>query len=146
MCVEALRSRPKRLLRAFSLKVPAALPFDHAAMEEQSDRRIDVRARIALPTHVVRRGGMETVEMLDASYRGLFVRMDDPPPERQLVKLMLELPGDEQLEVHAVVVRLVVDTLGRCGVGLRFFALNGHERTAWERFMASVLHKRARAA
>lgn len=115
-------------------------------MEEHSDRRTDVRARIALPIHIVRRGGMETVEMLDASYRGLFVRMDDPPPERQLVKLVLELPGDEQLEVHAVVVRLVTDSVGRCGVGLRFFALNGHERTTWERFMSSVLHKRARAA
>lgn len=89
---------------------------------------------------------METVEMLDASYRGLFVRMDDPPPERQLVKLIVELPGDNEMEVHAVVVRLVMDPLGRCGVGLRFFALNGQERGAWESFIGSLLHRRARAA
>ena len=113
---------------------------------EDSERRRDTRARISLPTHVVRRGGMETVEMLDASYRGLFVRMDDPPPERQLVKLVVELPGEKELEVHAVVVRLVVDPVGRCGVGLRFFALNGQERTAWETFISDLIHRRARAA
>jgi hypothetical protein len=89
---------------------------------------------------------METVEMLDASYRGLFVRMDDPPPERELVKLLVELPDDKEMEVHAVVVRLVMDPLGRCGVGLRFFALNGQERVAWESFIGSLLQKRARAA
>lgn len=113
---------------------------------EEADRRRDTRARISLPTHVVRRGGMETVEMLDASYRGLFVRMDDPPPERQLVKLVVELPGDGEMEVHAVVVRLVVDPVGRCGVGLRFFALNGQERSAWESFISSLINRRAKAA
>ena len=115
-------------------------------MEEQDDRRQDARARISLPTHVVRRGGMETVEMLDASYRGLFVRMDDPPPERELVKLLIEMPDARQMEVHAVAVRIIVDPLGRCGVGLRFFALNGQERSAWESFISSLLHRRARAA
>jgi hypothetical protein len=113
---------------------------------EESDRRRDTRARISLPTHVVRRGGMETVEMLDASYRGLFVRMDNPPPERELVKLVVELPGDGEMEVHAVVVRLVVDPVGRCGVGLRFFALNGQERSAWESFISSLINRRAKAA
>ncbi len=115
-------------------------------MEEEQDRRRDARARISLPTHVVRRGGMEPIEMLDASYRGLFVRMDDPPPERELVKLVIEMPDDREMEVHAVVVRLVVDPLGRCGVGLRFFALNGQERITWESFISSLLHRRARAA
>lgn len=113
---------------------------------EESDRRRDTRARISLPTHVVRRGGMETVEMLDASYRGLFVRMDDPPPERELVKLLVELPDDCEMEVHAVVVRLVMDPVGRWGVGLRFFALNGQERTNWESFIGSIIHRRERAA
>jgi hypothetical protein len=113
--------------------------------EENGERRRDVRARIALPTHVVRRGGVETVEMLDASYRGLFIRTDEPPPERQLVKLLIELPTRD-LEVHAVVVRLVIDALGRTGVGLRFFALNGEERSAWESFISSVISRRVKAA
>jgi hypothetical protein len=89
---------------------------------------------------------METVEMLDASYRGLFVRMDDPPPERELVKLVIEMPDEKEMEVHAIVVRLVTDPVGRCGVGLRFFALNGQERSTWESFISELIHRRARAA
>jgi hypothetical protein len=80
--------------------------------------------------------------MLDASFRGLFIRTDEPPPERQLVKLLLELPTRD-LEVHAVVVRLVVDPVGRTGVGLRFFALNGQDRIDWESFISSVVNRRA---
>lgn len=115
-------------------------------MQDQDDRRKDARTRVSLPTHVVRRGGMEPVEMLDASFRGLFLRMDEPPPERQLVKLLVELPEGRDLECHAVVVRLVVDPVGRTGVGLRFFALNGQDRADWEGFIAGLIHRRMRAA
>lgn len=112
---------------------------------QDDERRRDARARIALPIHVVRRGVVETVEMLDASYRGLFIKIDEPPPERQLIKLLIELPSRD-LEVHAVVVRVVVDALGQSGIGLRFFALNGQDRADWEAYISSLLHKRARAA
>ena len=84
--------------------------------------------------------------MLDASYRGLFVRMDHPPPERQLIRLVVAVDKDRVLEMHAVVVRLVMDPVGRWGVGLRFFALNGQERAEWERFIANALRTRTRAA
>lgn len=121
-------------------------PFDLIAMQDDSpERRRDARARISLPIHVIRRGGVEPVEMLDASYRGLFVRTDDPPPERQLVKLLVELP-ERDLEVHAVVVRIVTDHVGRSGVGLRFFALNGQDRADWEGFIHGVIHRRVKAA
>ena len=83
--------------------------------------------------------------MLDASYRGLYVRMEEAPPERRLVKLLIELPNKD-LECHAVVVRLVMDPVGRTGVGLRFFALNGQDRADWESFIGSLLHRRVRAA
>jgi hypothetical protein len=113
---------------------------------QESERRRDARARITLPTRVIRRGGDESIEMLDASFRGLFVRMDHPPPERQLLKLVVEMDKNRALEMHAVVVRLVMDPVGRWGVGLRFFALNGQERTEWERYVSQALLKRARAA
>ncbi|CAN5764532.1 hypothetical protein BH11MYX4_BH11MYX4_51790 [soil metagenome] len=83
--------------------------------------------------------------MLDASFRGLFIRTDEPPPERQLIKLLIELPTRD-IELHAVVVRLVVDPLGRTGVGLRFFALNGQDRIDWESFISGVVNRRAKAA
>ena len=88
---------------------------------------------------------METVEMLDGSYRGLFLRMDEALPERQLARLVIELPTRD-IEVHAVTVRVVADALGRFGVGLRFFALNGQDRADWESFISEVLHRRLRAA
>lgn len=85
--------------------------------------------------------------MVDASFRGLFLRMDDPPPVRQLMKLRITLPAGE-LEVHAVVVRIVEDHLGRAGVGLRFFALNGEHKADWEQFISAALQaaRGARAA
>ena len=113
--------------------------------EENGERRKDVRARVSLTTHILRRGGNETVEMLDASFRGLFIRTDEPPPERQLVKLRVELPT-RNIELHGVVVRLVVDPLGRTGVGLRFFALNGQDRIDWESFISAVVNRRVKAA
>ena len=113
--------------------------------DPNGERRRDVRARVSLPIQVLRRSGVESVEMLDASFRGLFIRTDEVLPERQLVKLRVALPTRD-LEVHAVVVRLVVDGLGRTGVGLRFFALNGQDRVDWESFIGSVVNHRAKAA
>ena len=112
---------------------------------EQTERRRDIRARISIPTFVVRRSGAESVEMIDASYRGLFLRFDETPPVRELLKLRVHLPSKE-LEIHAVVVRLVEDALGRPGVGLRFFALNGQDKTDWESFISGILSTRAKAA
>jgi len=113
---------------------------------ENGDRRRDVRARITLPTYLVRRGANEPVEMLDASYRGLFLRIPDPPQLRELVKLRIAIAKNCELELHAVVVRVVGDARGSMGVGLRFFALNGPERAEWEGFITNVVRTRARAA
>ena len=115
-------------------------------MDDQ-ERRRDTRMRISLPTARIRYGQPESVEMVDASYRGLFVIMHEPPPVRELVKLQVELPSGP-LELHAVVVRIVEDHLGRPGVGLRFFALDGQPRATWEQFIRSALSspRSARAA
>ncbi len=114
---------------------------------ESRERRRDLRARISLPICLVRRGGVEPIEMLDASYRGLLLRIVDPPELRELVKLRVTLPHDGELEMHAVVVRVVSESdEGAMDVGLRFFALNGDERRIWEAFIQDVVHTRARAA
>lgn len=105
---------------------------------DTQERRRDIRARIALPVCLVRRGSAEPVKMTDASFRGLFLRLDAPPPVRSLVKLRVQLPSRE-LEVHGVVVRVVQDPTGGVGVGLRFFALNGQDRSDWDAFIASAL-------
>lgn len=116
-------------------------------MDEQHDeRRKDVRARVSVPTFHIRRGELEQIQMLDASFRGLFLRFTKPPQIRELVKLRIDLPA-RPLVLHAVVVRVVPAGLGAAsGVGLRFFALNGVERQEWEAFVASALSRRVRAA
>jgi hypothetical protein len=114
-----------------------------------AERRRDARFRVSVPAAVLRRSGNLKAEMIDASFRGLYVRMEHPPQVRELVKVRIDLPTGE-LIVHGVVVRLVEDHVvrGRAGVGLRFFALNGHEKSEWEQFMAGVLQaaSRGRAA
>ena len=102
------------------------------------DRRRDQRTRISISARIVVRGGAIPVEMVDASVRGLFLRMEEAPPIRQLMKLSIDLPTGTRI-YHAVVVRLVEDQLGHAGVGLRFFALNGESKSEWESFVAQAL-------
>lgn len=108
------------------------------------ERRREPRTRITMPTFLVRKGADEQVQMVDASFRGLFLRMHEPPPVRALVKLRIELPT-RTIDIHAVVVRLVEDASGAAGVGLRFFALNGEDKVEWELVINTAL-QRARAA
>jgi hypothetical protein len=107
-----------------------------------NERRRDVRTLITVPAFVVRRSGTESVQVVDASYRGLFVRMVESPPVRELIKLRITLPNGEQ-DMHAVVMRIVDDD-GSPGVGLRFFALNGEAKAEWEAFISHALHHRSR--
>lgn len=102
------------------------------------DRRRDQRTRISISARIVVRGGTIPVEMVDASVRGLFLRMKEAPPIRQLMKLSIDLPTGTRV-YHAVVVRLVEDQLGHAGVGLRFFALNGENRAEWEAFVKQAI-------
>jgi hypothetical protein len=102
------------------------------------DRRRDHRTRISITARIVVRGGAIPVEMVDASARGLFLRMEAAPPIRELMKLSIDLPSGTRT-YHAVVVRLVEDQMGHAGVGLRFFALNGENKTEWESFVAQAL-------
>lgn len=102
------------------------------------DRRRDQRTRISISARIVLRSGAIPVEMVDASIRGLFLRMEEAPPIRQLLKVSIDLPTGTRI-YHAVVVRLVEDQLGHAGVGLRFFALNGENKIEWESFVGQAL-------
>lgn len=113
---------------------------------EHNERRADVRAPASPPAQILRLGSTERIEILNASYRGLFIRvMGQPPATTELLKLRIDLP-ERSIVVHAVVVRVVKDASGRAGAGLRFFALNGEARSAWESFIAGLLHPRRAVA
>lgn len=128
------------------LKSGGVPPFPPIAMAMNDiERRRDARARIAIVTEIVKRRERIAVQMVDASYRGLFLRMSEAPPVRELLKLKINLPSRE-LIAHAVVVRTTDEPGGKKGVGLRFFALNGQDRIDWEAFITAALNARARAA
>jgi len=119
---------------------PPPLPNDRGA-----ERRRDARLPVSPPAHIRKLGGPEKVEVVNASYRGLFMRCPNGPPRlNELFKLRIQLPKTH-IDVNAVAVRVVVDPQGRPGVGVRFFALGGEEKRAWESYIHAVLSPRAAA-
>ena len=113
---------------------------------EPSERRRELRASVSPPAQIVRRSGSERVEILNASYRGLFIRTSGAaPPMNELIRLRIELPT-RIVELHALAVRVVIDPQGRPGVGFRFFALNGEDKQFWESYITSLLAPRRAAA
>ena len=113
---------------------------------ESSERRRDIRAHASPPLHILRIGTSERVEVLNVSYRGLFLRMDEPPPMNELLRVRVELPSSMVIEANVVTVRTVVDAQGRSGVGVKFFVLGGEEKRAWESYIASLVQPRRVAA
>jgi hypothetical protein len=87
----------------------------------------------------------EPIEMIEASYRGLFLRIAEPPATRELIRLRIELPTRE-LDAHACVVRVIDATHGPSGVGVAFFALTDRDKSDWEEFVRDQILTRRRAA
>src|SRR5687767_15815233 len=102
------------------------------------DARIDVRVPV-----VVIRGKMTLeLESLDVSFRGLFLKCQDPPPLRSLVRLKATIPS-RTIEVHAMAVHVVAAGEDReGGVGLQFWGLSGSDRQAWEDFIRALIGAR----
>ena len=110
------------------------------------ERRRDVRTHVSPPAHIKRIGVSERIEIVNASYRGLFIRCPhDPPTLNQLFKVRIDLPT-ARIEVNAVAVRVVTDSQGRPGIGVRFFALSGEDKRVWESYITSILAPRRAAA
>lgn len=115
-------------------------------MRQPQDRRREVRAQASPPAQIRRLGALERVEIVNASYRGLFIRTrGGPPPLNQLLKVQIDLPS-KTVEINCVPVRVVADPAGRAGVGVRFFALNGEDKRSWEAYISSLLAPRRAAA
>ena len=131
--------------RGTGLNGPAAATFIEY-MEQASDRRRDIRAHVSPPAQIRRVGGAERIEIVNASYRGLFIRtIGGAPPLNQLLKVRIDLPT-RSIEVNCIPVRVVIDGNGRAGIGVRFFALNGEDKQFWESYIGSLLAPRRAAA
>jgi len=106
------------------------------------NRRQDNRATVYLPALVGGAAQAVEVQMVDVSFRGLAVRMINAPPLHQLVTIGLQLPN-RFLKIHASVARAVRRADGVFDVGLRLFAVSGHDRKDWEAFVAFQLRTAA---
>ncbi len=109
------------------------------------ERRRDIRAHASPPVEIVRIGASEKVEALNVSYRGLFLRMASPPQLNELLKLRVHIPG-RVVTLNVVSVRVVTDSHGRSGVGVRFFALGGDEKRHWDGYITSLVAGQRRQA
>jgi hypothetical protein len=106
------------------------------------DARIDVR----VPVVVIRGKTTHEHESLDVSFRGLFLKCQDPPVLRSLVRLKVTIPT-RTIEVHAMAVHVVAASEDRDGgVGLQFWGLSGSDRQAWEDFIRNLIAIRREAA
>jgi hypothetical protein len=109
-----------------------------------NERRRDLRINVSPPAHIVSIGLRHPVQILNASYHSIFVRMAEKPKVGELLKLEITLP-EATIRIHAVPLRVLDDTKARVGVGARLFALGGEEKRIWERYIASMLAPRVAA-
>jgi hypothetical protein len=122
-------------------------------MSENLRREARVEARIRVT--VVRGRRSVPLETSDVSFKGLFLRTDDPPPVRSLMRLRVSLPSRE-IEAHAMAVHVItpadVEDGERdptkpapsrgSGVGVQFWGLAGPDRTAWDDFVRELIQLR----
>lgn len=108
---------------------------------ESKQRRRDKRYRTQLPVRTRLGGKVQEATAEDVSFRGLYLATDNPPPERQLIRIEASLPpNDTAFATHAMVVYCVTTAEPggrRPGCGVQFYGM-GNERRAWEAYVQHV--------
>lgn len=109
------------------------MPNDRRVTERRRDRRLPFRVRLILS----RGGQAEAAWTEDVCFAGVFVRMDTLLPVRQLVRLKLTLPPEnDELSAMGMVARhLPARGPLPPGVGIQFYSLGTAERHRWTRFI-----------
>ncbi len=97
-----------------------------------NERRRD--RRFAVDTSAVLKIGKkpQVASVVNVSFHGLSVTVEDPPPLRQLVQIQLELPSGKKFTVQAKVVHVEANR-----IGLEFFGRNSNPD--WDEFMQSLM-------
>jgi hypothetical protein len=111
----------------------------------QNDARRAPRAVFRLPLTLLRKREEIPLRSEDVSFTGLFIAMEDPPPQHQLIRLRLLLPPyDRALLTHAMVIHVTPPSLDATrprapGAGVQLYAIDRATRVAWETFVTRVL-------
>ncbi|MEW5851688.1 MAG: PilZ domain-containing protein [Myxococcota bacterium] len=111
----------------------------------RGEARRDVRYRIRLAVTLSANGTQVSSLTEDISLRGMFVRTDNPPDLRHLVRLRVTIPTEpEPLDMLGVVAHVVgVGHPQRVpGAGIQFYGLSQHAQQRWERFIHHIRRSR----
>lgn len=104
--------------------------------------RIHARFKTDLAVTMKWRRSVVTVRAIDASDGGVFVRTEEQPNLRELVRLELTLPGRaEAFSVHGMPVNCAVagDPEGRePGVGIQFYAMDRESQRVWGQYIEQL--------
>jgi hypothetical protein len=110
---------------------------DNVVLENlRREGRVEAKVQV-----LIIRGRREIpLETSDVSFKGLFLRTEDPPPVRSLVRLRVQLPKGV-IEAHAMAVHVVdgARDARRSGVGVQLWGLAGPGRLAWDTFIQDLL-------
>jgi uncharacterized protein (TIGR02266 family) len=109
---------------------------------DASEHRRDERYPIRMPVTLIAGKKSQTLLTEDVSMSGLFVRTDQPPPLRQLVRIQMSLPpGNTALSTFGTIVHVVPpnDAAGRVpGSGVQLYAMDRDARELWAAFIRHV--------
>lgn len=106
-----------------------------------SEKRRHDRYLIRLPVELLTGKDSLPAETVDVSFGGLFIKTASPPPQRQLVKVKLNIPPrDLELMVMAMAVFVGQPKPNETmtGVGLKLFGLDVKTQQIWEQFVRHV--------
>jgi hypothetical protein len=125
-------------------------PRPSSARSGGANLRREARVAARVKVSVVRGRQTATLETSNVSFKGLFLRMDEPPPVRSLMRLRVALPVRE-IEAHAMAVHVTAtshsdQTSHAAGVGVQFWGLAGPNRVAWDDFVRELIQTRRAAA
>jgi len=101
--------------------------------------RRDRRYNFQIAVKVLARSGERALVTEDVSYRGVFLRTNDPPAKMQLLRLRLEVPTlPAGIITNAMVAHVAAAGARVPGAGLSFYGLDGEPRRHWEAFIQFV--------
>ena len=110
------------------------------ASEQRRFKRIDVTVPVLVR---LKSANIELVTG-NISRHGVFMRTDNPLPDRQLVKMRFTIPGSIALEVVGMVARRVLPgSSGPSGpgMGVDFFSIGKDDKKVWDRFCMELERK-----
>ena len=108
-----------------------------------ADKRRDERVPIQLPIVIKDSCGESSCLTHNINRRGIYIRMDNPKPLRQLIQFRISLPPTDQdldligMVVHSVTAADAPEQGVPPGMGIQLYGLGGSVKQQWETYVAA---------